>query len=247
MELYHGDCLEIMKQIPNASVDMILCDLPYGTTACKWDTIIPFEPLWQEYNRITKASAAIVLTAVQPFTSLLVTSNMRDFRQHLVWEKTRPNNVMNAKKMFMKWHEDVLVFYRELPTYNPQKEKVKRYTKVQHKQDRSTGHLGATGEKQGYVHDNGGEAYPKSVLKFSNVCRPHLHPTQKPVEMLEYFIRTYTDDGDTVLDNCMGSGSTGIACIRTGRKFVGIEKDAVHFSTACKRIEKAQEQQQLAF
>ena len=247
IQLIKGDCLIEMQNIPDKSIDAIICDLPYGTTACKWDTVIPFEPLWAQYKRIIKDNGAIVLFGSQPFTSILLQSNIQQYRQHLVWEKTRPNNVMNAKKMFMKWHEDILIFYRELPTYNPQKEKVVQYKKVQHKQDRTNGHLGSTGEKQGYVHDNNGEAYPKSVLKFSNVCRPSLHPTQKPVPLLDYLVKTYTNEGDVVLDNTMGSGTTGVACKQLNRSFVGIEMDDKYFDIASKRINEAQRSVSLFF
>lgn len=240
--LIQGDCLIEMKHIPDGSVDMVLADPPYGTTACKWDSIIPLEPMWEQLTRVTKHNGAIVMTASQPFTTALIASNMEMFKQALVWEVTRPTNVMNAKKMFMKWHEDIVVFYSYLPTYNPQKVKAVKYTKVQHKQDRSKGHMGTSGEREGYVHNNNGEAYPKTILKFSNVNRPSLHPTQKPVALMEYLIRTYTNKGETVLDFAMGSGTTGVACVNLKRSFMGIEIDETYYEMAQKRIKDASAQ-----
>ena len=164
-------------------------------------------------------------------------SNIRMFKQSLVWEKTRPTNVLNARKMFMKWHEDILIFYSNLPQYNPQMTNGNPYTKVQHKQDRTNCHSGFTGEKEGYFYDNGGKFYPKSVLKFPTEMHTSVHPTQKPVALCEYLIRTYTNEGDTVLDNCMGSGTTGVACRNLNRNFVGIEKEPEYFEIAKQRIE----------
>jgi DNA modification methylase len=246
MELYNADCLDIMREMPDKSIDLILCDLPYGTTSCSWDTVIPLKPLWENYNRITKDNTAIILTASQPFTSILIMSNLKAFRQSLVWEKTRPTNIFNAKKMFMKWHEDILIFYNALPTFNPQMVVGERQVKTQHLQDRTDGHLGKTGEKEGYFHDNNGLFYPKSVLKFATEMHSSVHPTQKPVALFEYLIKTYSNVGDCVLDNCMGSGTTGEACVHTGREFVGIEKDPVYFEIAKTRIENAQKQGKLS-
>lgn len=234
LDLYQGDCLELMRALPDASVDLILCDLPYGTTACKWDSVIPFAPLWDEYKRIAKPSAAIVLTASQPFTTALINSNSKDFRYSLVWDKTKGGNFLLAKKQPMKSHEDVLVFYRSRATYNPQMEV-----------------RGAIRKKGGgKASDNFGAAptvsynneyYPKSILTFSTGSRQdHFHPTQKPVALMEYLIRTYTNEGDTVLDNCMGSGTTGVACMNTGRSFIGMERDADYFTIARDRIAAAQ-------
>ena len=234
-KIYNEDCLEGMKRIPDKSVDMILCDLPYGTTACKWDTIIPFEPLWEQYERVIKDSGAIVLTGAQPFTSVLVMSNLKLFRQTLVWKKSRPTNMMNAKKMFMKYHEDVVVFYKKLPTYNPEMEVVDVYTKTQKLQDRSKGIFGKTGEKADYVHNNGGLKYPNSVLSIASENK-RIHPTQKPVALFEYLIKTYTNEGETILDNCMGSGTTAIACMNTNRNFIGFELDETYFNLANERI-----------
>ena len=247
INLFHGDCLRIMESIPDGTVDMILCDLPFGTTKCKWDVVIPFGPLWTEYKRVCKENAAIVLFAVEPFTSRLILSNVSEFRQKLTWLKTRPTNVFNAKKQFMNWTEDIVVFYKRSPVFNPIMREDGAFTgrKVQRMNtNRENGVLIKTGEKPGYVHEgNGGKFFPKTVLQFSNVNNhKNLHPTQKPVPLLEYLIKTYTNPGDTVMDNCMGSGSTGVACINTGRDFIGIELDDKYFSMAKKRIEKSEEQ-----
>lgn len=244
MTLLQGDCLDRMKEIPDGSVDMVLCDLPYGSTKCAWDVIIPFDALWREYRRACKETAAIVLFGKEPFTSNLITSNVKEYRQKLTWLKTRPTNMFNAKKQFMNWTEDIVVFYRRLPTYNPIMRKDGGFTrgKVQRvRTQRDNGVFVTTGEKAGYVHkSNNGSFYPKTVLEFSNVNgHKHLHPTQKPVALLEYLIKTYTNPGETVLDNCMGSGSTGVACAQTGREFIGIELSKSYFDIAKERIEKA--------
>ncbi len=239
-KIYLGDCLDLMPQVESRTVDMILCDLPYGTTACKWDTIIPFDKMWEQYERIIKDNGAIVLTASQPFTSALIMSNTKLFKQTLVWSKKRPTNVMNAKKMFMKWHEDICIFYKNPPTFNPIMRTDGIFTgkKVQRMNtDRSTGTLGKTGEKKDYVHEgNGGLFYPKTILEYSNVQTPNLHPTQKPVALFEYLINTYTNEGDLVFDNCIGSGTTAVACKQTNRNFIGIEKEQSYFDIANKRL-----------
>jgi site-specific DNA-methyltransferase (adenine-specific) len=246
-KIYNEDCLEGMKRIPDGSVDAIICDLPYGTTCCKWDSVIPFEPLWEQYRRIAKQNAAVVLFAGEPFTSALIMSNIKEYRQKLTWLKTRPTNVFNAKKQFMNWTEDIVVFYRQLPTFNPQMRTDGQFTgrKVQHKNhDRSNGTPGQTGEKAGYVHEgNGGLFYPKSVLEYSNVHNGGtcLHPTQKPVELIRYLIRTYSNPGDTILDNCIGSGTMAIAAMREGRHFIGFELNEEYFGKAVERIERERE------
>lgn len=208
--------------------------------------MIPIQPLWSEIHRVTKESGAVVLFGSEPFTSRLVMSNLKDFKQKLTWLKTRPTNVFNAKKQFMNWTEDILVFYRKLPTFNPQMRKDGQFTgaKRQHTHtDRASGIFSKTGEKEGYVHQgNGGLFYPKSVLEFSNVhhgkeCH---HPVQKPVKLLEYLILTYTSPNDTVLDMCMGSGSTGVAAVNTGRNFIGIEISADYYAVATGRISEAE-------
>ena len=236
--LYLGDCLEVMQSIPFGSVDMILCDLPYGTTACKWDVVIPFAPLWAEYRRVCKKNAAIVLTASQPFTSALVMSNVKEFRYAWVWQKEQGIGFANANKMPMKEHEDVLCFYRALPTYNPQGLKPCNI-----KKDRKATDVGEYMGSNGVANTSYTQTftnYPKTVLFFPRSDKGKLHPTQKPVALFEYLIRTYTNEGETVMDNCMGSGTTGVACANTGRRFIGIEKEVKYFDTAYRRIEDAQ-------
>ena len=231
IELMHGDRLELMKDVPDQSVDMILCDLPYGTTACKWDTVIPFEPLWAQYRRIAKRNAAIVLTASQPFTSALIASNIKEFRYCWVWEKSRFANQMLAKVQPLKIHEDVAVFAVDRPIYCPQG--LVECNKTTRQGARVTDNNGGGVRATEYVqtHTN----YPRSVLRFASEGKT-VHPTQKPVALMEYLIRTYTHEGETVLDNCMGSGTTGVACMNTGRKFIGMEQDAKYFEIAQKRI-----------
>lgn len=231
-----GDCLKVMKAIPDGSVDMVLCDLPYGTTACKWDSVIPFEPLWEQYTRITKPSSAIVLTAQAPFDKALAMSNINNFRHEWIWEKTEATGHLNAKKMPMKAHENVLVFYRQLPVYNPQKTSGhKRKTAMN--VDRAIKQSECYGAQEGVTHYDSTQRYPRSVLQFStDKQKSNLHPTQKPVALMEYLIRTYTNEGDIVLDNCMGSGTTGVACINTGRNFIGVEKEANYYEISKKRL-----------
>lgn len=231
-KLFQGDCLELMKEIPDGSVDLILCDLPYGTTACKWDTVIPFEPLWEQYRRIAKPNAAIVLTASQPFTTALISSNIRHFKYCWVWEKGRPSNPQLAKVQPLKSHEDVCVFYRERATYNPQglREIPVEERKLHRPEKNNLGHCA----RKPYVQTHTG--YPKAVLNITP--ERGLHPTQKPVALMEYLIKTYTNPGDTVLDNCMGSGTTGVAAVRNGRFFVGMELDPGYFQIARDRIQR---------
>ncbi len=239
-ELWHGDCLELMQSIPDGSVDMILCDLPYGTTACKWDTVIPFEPLWAQYRRVAKRNAAIVLTASQPFTSALVMSQPKLFRHEWVWIKNRGSNFANTVREPMKEHESVLVFSAGKWTYNKQMQertgsggdRVKYGVAFQSKSDNYR-------EFEGREHRKLPELrVPSTWQKFNTEVG--LHPTQKPVALMEYLIRTYTNEGETVMDNCMGSGTTGVACANTGRRFIGIEKEVKYFDIAYLRIEDAQ-------
>lgn len=225
-----GDCLELMKSIPDRSVNLILCDLPYGTTRNKWDSVIPFDDLWREYERI--CYGAIVLTASQPFTSSLVMSNPRLFKYAWVWEKSLKTNFLNAKKQPLRSHEDVLVFYAKQPTYNPQGLRPGKISGG----NRLTGSYGAW-TPNGTEQENTG--YPTSVLKIANPNHGNVHPTQKPVSLMEYLIRTYTNECDLVLDNCMGSGTTGVACVNTNRRFIGIEKDEKYFEIASNRINEA--------
>ncbi|MBP3935042.1 MAG: site-specific DNA-methyltransferase [Pseudomonas sp.] len=241
-----GDCLELMKSIPDASVDMILCDLPYGTTACSWDSVIPFDALWAEYRRITKRNAAIVLTASQPFTTALIASNFKDFRYCWVWDKVNKyTGALNANRMPMKRHEDIAVFYRALPIYNKQYREGKPF-----KSTNSNGHGGYTNygvgaEKRHTVND--GKHNPCTVLQIAADNKKELgnHPTQKPIALMEYLIRTYTNEGMTLLDNCMGSGTTGVACANTGRNFIGIEMDEKYFEIAKNRVESAYSKNEL--
>ena len=240
ISLMLGDCLERMKEIPDGSVDMVLCDLPYGTTACKWDSVIPFEPLWEQYRRIAKPNAAIVLTASQPFTSALVMSNLKDFKYDWCWRKSRPTGVLNAKRQPLRIKEDVLVFYQKQPVYNPQGVEdcdllVGTGGTMANVKGNATGKITQT-ESGKYRQTKTG--YPRNVIEFPSMSGT-VHPTQKPVALMEYLILTYTNEGDTVLDNCMGSGTTGVACANTGRKFIGIERDPEYFDIAKQRIESA--------
>lgn len=231
-ELHRGDCLDLMRALPDASVDMVMCDLPYGTTQNKWDSIIPLESLWREYRRI--ARGAIVLTAQTPFDKVLGASNLAMLRYEWIWEKTHPTGHMNAKRMPMKAHENVLVFYNRQPTYNPQKTSGhKRKTATKRTDDCPT-----YGRQEfAPISYDSTDRYPRSVQIFaSDKQRSKLHPTQKPVALMEYLIRTYTNEGDTVLDNCMGSGTTGVACMNAGRNFIGMEMDAGYFAIAQGRI-----------
>ena len=232
--LHLGDCLDIMATIPDASVDAVIADPPYGTTACKWDSVIPFEPMWEQLKRIVKQRAAIVLFGSQPFTSALVMSNPDWFRVSWVWAKPMGTNYLNANRDPMKAHEDIVVFSDGYCTYNPQKTKGVPYASTRG----SVGDFVRDKSVGGYRTVSNGDRYPLTVQNFNQVFRP-VHPTQKPVALLEYLVRTYTNEGDTVLDFTMGSGTTGVACMNTGRKFVGIELDAGYFKIAEKRIEEA--------
>ena len=244
IDLYNGDCLEIMKDISDKSVDMILCDLPYGTTKCKWDKIIPFEPLWKQYRRIIKDNGAILLFSSQPFTTDLIVSNRKMFRYEIVWQKTLPMGFLNANKMPLKNHENILVFYKHLPTYNPIKTAVTRSDLGRKRKNGGKPQQYGEFRNAGWVYEEKGERYPTDVIKFSNwngalfgkTVNATKHPTQKPVPILEYLIKTYTNENDTVLDNCMGSGSTGVACVNTNRDFIGIELDKDYFNIAKQRI-----------
>ena len=242
-QLINRDCLEEMKNISDKSIDMILCDLPYGTTKNKWDCIIPFDKLWEQYNRVIKDNGAIVLFGNGIFTAELIISNKKMWRYNLVWDKVLPSGFLNAKKMPMRNHEDVCVFYKKLPTYNPQMwigEECHSRGNVIGKSQKDFSRNTNYGDFSA-VETEGNLKYPKSILTFS---KPHpsisIHPTQKPVELLEWLIKTYTNEGETVLDNCMGSGSTGVACVNTNRKFIGIELDQEYYKIAKDRINKAE-------
>lgn len=236
-ELMHGDCLEQMNNIPDGSVDMILTDLPYGMTQNAWDTIIPFDAMWEQFYRVSKIDAAIVLHGMQPFTSKLIISNQKNFKYCWVWDKHLATGFLNAKKQPMRQHEDIAVFYRKQCTYNPQMTKGKM--QVKNRGERTSSNYGKY-TKMPYKSDT---CYPKTIIDaYAKQIIKDGHPTQKPTGLLEYLIKTYTNEGDTVLDACMGSGSTGVACINTGRRFIGIEKDAVWFERAEKRINEAWEE-----
>ena len=232
IDLRCGDCLELMKDIPDKSIDMILCDLPYGTTKNKWDSIIPLDKLWEQYERIIKDNGAIVLFSQMPFTAELTHSNLKLFKYEWIWEKDNGTGFLNAKKMPLKIHENILVFYKKIPTYNPQmRTGFKPYTC---KQGSGSSNWNYNENFGGYVTENNGERYPIDIIKFKKDSG--LHPTQKPVALLEYLIKTYTNENETVLDNCMGSGSTGVACKELNRNFIGIELDEKYFNIAKERI-----------
>ena len=234
IQIFCGDCLEIMKGIPDGSIDMILCDLPYGTTACKWDTAIPFGELWKEYDRIIKERGVIALFCKQPFTTELIHSNLKKYKYSLVWKKDNHDNPLMAKKRFLNITEDIAIFYQKQCTYNPQGIiRVDKITKQGRGKSLSQKNERSCEYKQEFTN------YPKNILSFKRDL-PNIHPTQKPIALLEYLIKTYTNEGETVLDNCMGSGSTGVACMNTGRKFIGIELDPTYFETAKKRLEEAE-------
>lgn len=221
-----------MKDIPNKSIDLILCDLPYGTTKCKWDTVIPFDKLWEQYNRIIKDNGAIVLFGKQPFTSQLINSNLKNYKYNLIWKKNNHDNPLQAKRRFLNITEDIVVFYKKQCCYNPQG--LVKVDKITRQGGRGKLMVQASGDrpdeyKQEYTN------YPRNILEFARDAK-NVHPTQKPVALLEYLIKTYTNEGDTVLDNCMGSGSTGVACRNTNREFIGMELDEKYFNIACERI-----------
>ena len=228
-ELMLGDCLEKMKDIPDESLDMVLCDLPYGTTQNKWDCLISFDKLWEAYRKSIKKNGAIVLTAAQPFTSLLIVSNLSDFKYCWTWKKSKPTGHLNAKKQPLRNTEDIVVFYKQQSCYNPQGTKptdvmVSRTNRGNYGECGKTTRQTVTG-------------YPTTILEFPTEVGQH--PTQKPVPLMEYLIKTYTNEGEIVLDNTMGSGTTGVACANTGRKFIGIEKDEGYFKIAERRIKEA--------
>ena len=230
-KIYNMDCLEGMKLIPDKSIDMILCDLPYGTTACKWDTIIPFEPLWEQYKRVIKDNGAIVLTASQPFTSALVMSNIVWFKYEWIWDKVLPSGMQIAKYRPMQRHENILVFCKTTPSYNP----------IKTLQKERKGKIYSKSESSPIKYDNGKtkiykDKYPQSIQVFYKREKQSLHPTQKPVALFEYLIKTYTNEGETVLDNCIGSGTTAVACINTNRNYIGFELSEEYCKIAEERI-----------
>ena len=237
VQLIHGDCLDVLKTLDAGSIDAIITDLPYGTTACKWDEVIPFAPMWEQVKRLLKPRGAFVTTASQPFTSKLVMSNLEWFRYVWIWEKTRPSGFVHCKIAPLKSTEDILVFGKGVTAYNPQMTSVDLVTE---KQRTVKAHLAVCQSDRIRAFTNNGLAYPRTILRFPNPNYDTEHPTQKPVALYEYLIRTYTDAGDTVLDFTMGSGTTGVACVKTGRNFIGIELDPGYFAIAEKRIAEAQ-------
>lgn len=249
LDLQQGDCLDLMKSLEDKSVDLILCDLPYGTTRNKWDSVIDLELLWEQYNRIIKDRGAILLFAQTPFDKVLGVSNLENLRYEIIWQKTAPTGFLNAKKMPMKAHENILVFYKKLPTYNPQmtqghprkvsskksrSESAKRHSEKSLKGESNYGVF--ANDIEGY---DSTERYPLSVQVFAkDQQKENYHPTQKPVALLEWLLKTYSNEGDLVLDNCMGSGSTGVACVNLNRNFIGMELTEQYFEIAKERIEK---------
>jgi len=234
VDLMQGDCLEEMKGIPDGGVDMVLTDPPYGTTACKWDTIIPMEPMWEQLKRVIKPRGAIVMTASQPFTTTLIASNMKMFRYCWVWHKTRPSNFPLAKKQPMKYHEDIVVFGIKSPQYFPQMIKSEKIRK----KSSNDGYRGFSKgfDRQDYLGKEYTDFYPSSIQAFPNPNKGLAHPTQKPAALMEYLVKTYTNENDTVLDFTMGSGTTGVACTNLDRNFIGIELDKEYFKIAEQRI-----------
>jgi site-specific DNA-methyltransferase (adenine-specific) len=239
--ILHGDCLELMKNIPDGSIDMILCDLPYGTTACKWDVIIPFDKLWEQYERIIKKNGAIVLTASQPFTSALVMSNPKMFKYEWIWEKNTGSNFATLKKMPFKQHENIIIFGKGKILYNPQMQ-YKKYNSINRLKYNIDcmlkGDTETNKHKRYYSEEmkNSNLRYPSSVQKF--IRQMGLHPTQKPIALFEYLIKTYTNENDLVLDNCAGSGTTAIACLNTNRQFIVMEKEQNYFDIINKRVKE---------
>ena len=237
MRLWHGDCLTLMKDIDTNSVDMLLVDLPYGTTQCKWDSIISLKDLWIEYNRIIKDNGAMLFHCAQPFTSNLIMSNVKNFKYEWVWEKSKASNYLNAKKQPLRAHESIAVFYRKPPTYNPQMTQGEAYNKGTAKRETEV-----YGSQRAVEVKSYGERYPRTVQYFVTAEKEgKLHPTQKPIALTEYFVKTFSNPGDVILDNTMGSGTTGVACVNLDREFIGIEKDKEYFDIAVERISEAED------
>ena len=242
IQLIKGDCLEVMKSIPDRSIDAIICDLPYGTTACKWDEVLPFKKLWEQYERIIKPNGAIILFGSQPFTSALIMSNPKMFKYEWIWEKSKASNFLQASYMPLKAHENIVVFGKGKTKYNAQKTQGKAFNKGKDKRiGKATEVYHSIPNINGFeIVNETGLRNPRTVQYFTTAeSEGKYHPTQKPLELLEYLVKTYTNEGDTVLDNTMGSGTTGVACVNTNRKFIGIEMDDNYFEIAKKRIWKS--------
>lgn len=247
IDLQCGDCLELMREIPDNSIDMVLCDLPYGTTDCKWDNVIPFEPLWQQYKRVTKENSAIVLFGSEPFSTELRHSNLKMYKYDWIWNKRSAGNIFVAKYQPLKIHETISVFSNGRHNYYPIYERGHEDRTNEKPTDKKSDLFSNIKSGQFKVSKTNKPAdarYPKSIIEISKQATEcangkALHPTQKPVELLEYLIKTYTLEGDVVLDNCMGSGSTGVACVNTNRKFIGMELDEKYFNIAKQRIDEA--------
>ena len=244
IDLYCGDCLDIMKQIPDNSIDCIICDLPYAKTHNEWDSVIPFDQLWLAYDRIIKDNGAIILFGQGNFSAQLICSNLKEYRYTLIWNKVRTSGFLNAKRMPLPQHEDIMIFYKKLPTYNPQMWEGDKPSHKRGKANEQKGLMQTKGKVYGkyVVYDDLPSAhtnmkYPTSIVTVQNKVVSNVHPTQKPVELMEWLIKTYTNENDLVLDNCMGSGSTGVACKHLNRKFIGIEKEDKYFNIAKERIE----------
>ena len=243
-KLYQGDCLELMRNIKDKSIDCIICDLPYGVTSKnKWDTIIPYEPLWKEYKRIIKDNGPIILFGQDKFTAKTMLSNEKMHRYNLIWNKVLTSGFLNAGRMPLREHEDIMIFYKKLPTYNPQFTEGKplhgmgeKFKKVKNNNNNYNDFNSCNNPSANREGDT--KKYPKSILTFPRPASSKmLHPTEKPVELLEYLIKTYSNENDVILDNCMGSGSTGVACLNTNRRFIGIELDEKYFNIAKDRLE----------
>lgn len=261
-KIYNEDCLSWMQRVQNESIDCIICDLPYGTTQLEWDKIIPFEPLWEQYKRITKENAAIILFSSQPFTTDLICSNRKMFKYEIIWVKTQATGFFNAKKCPLRIHENILVFYNKLPTYNPQKTQ-KENASLHHVRKNSDyrkitgGFMGKVGlgKAETWKYEDDGSRYPTDVVYSSNwngnlfgkKYNAVKHPTQKPVQLIEYLIKTYSNEGDLIMDNCIGSGTTAIACIRTNRKYLGCEINKDYYQLALSRIEEEKRQPRLFY
>lgn len=240
--IYNMDCLEGMKRIPDGTIDAVICDLPYGVLNnnnpdAKWDKQIPLELLWEQYNRVTKENAAIVLFAQGMFTAKLMMSQPKLWRYNLIWDKSRTTGFLNARKMPLRCHEDICVFYNQLPTYNPQMVKcpphLRNHSRGKQDGEQTNRCYGSFGKADDNISN---EKYPRSIINIQNKVSGNVHPTQKPVELIKYLIRTYTNEGDIILDNCMGSGTTAIAAIKEKRHFIGFEIDETYYNKAVKRI-----------